>query len=95
MGNKTLFIALFSAITLFSNCKKEPKSGTPPPPPIGGGTITEGTTNVEITRAQKFQTIDGFGFFGAQDVWWGSAANMYSDAWADGSYRPWRDYLER
>ena len=98
MGNKTLFIALFSAITLFSNCKKEPKSGTPPPPPIGGGTITEGTTNVEITRAQKFQTIDGFGFFGAQDVWWGSAANMYSDAWAelvlnDLGITIWRDEL--
>jgi O-glycosyl hydrolase len=40
---------------------------------------------VSINKNTKHQTIDGFGFFGARDVWWGSAnaAHFYSDAWLD------------
>ncbi len=40
---------------------------------------------LSINKNTKHQTIDGFGFFGARDVWWGSAnaAHFYSDAWLD------------
>lgn len=38
---------------------------------------------LDIDAATEYQTIDGFGFFGAQDVWWGSAGNMWSDAWGE------------
>ena len=38
---------------------------------------------IQIDATKKYQTIDGFGFFGAQDVWWGNAANIWSDAWGD------------
>jgi glucuronoarabinoxylan endo-1,4-beta-xylanase len=38
---------------------------------------------VKIDRAQRFQTIDGFGFFGAHDVWWGQAKDMANPAWFD------------
>jgi glucuronoarabinoxylan endo-1,4-beta-xylanase len=44
-----------------------------------GGSV--GTPNVTIDRTKTFQTIEGFGFFGAQDVWWGNASDMWSDAW--------------
>ena len=37
---------------------------------------------VTITKSTKFQIIDGFGFFGAQDVWW-SGSTLISNAWAD------------
>ncbi|MBN2575805.1 MAG: hypothetical protein JXP73_14660 [Deltaproteobacteria bacterium] len=38
---------------------------------------------VTIDRAQRGQTIDGFGFFGAHDVWWGSAKDVVNAAWFD------------
>lgn len=37
---------------------------------------------VNVDRSVKYQTIEGFGFFGAYDVWWGSGA-MWNDAWGD------------
>jgi O-glycosyl hydrolase len=41
--------------------------------------------SLSVNKNTKHQTIDGFGFFGARDVWWGSsnAAHFYSDAWLD------------
>ena len=36
-----------------------------------------------IDKSIKYQTIDGFGFFGANDVWQKDAANMWNDAWAE------------
>lgn len=38
---------------------------------------------VSIDKTTSYQTVDGFGFFGAQDVWWGSAGNMWNDAWGE------------
>ena len=38
---------------------------------------------VTINKSTKYQTIDGFGFFGAQDVWWGNSADMWNDAWGE------------
>ncbi len=43
---------------------------------------TGGGTPITVTKATKYQTIDGFGFFGAEDVWWSGGA-LISDAWAD------------
>lgn len=68
---------LFSAFIVFSfACSKKNTSVTPGPP------ANEIASTATIDRSQKFQTIDGFGFFGAKDVWWGDAANLYSEEWA-------------
>jgi O-glycosyl hydrolase len=37
---------------------------------------------VRIDRSTKHQTIEGFGFFGARDVWWSSAEKLVDAAWA-------------
>lgn len=56
----------------------------------GGATVTGGSTgagglvgtpNVTIDLSTQYQTIEGFGFFGAQDDWWGNASDLWSDAW--------------
>jgi O-glycosyl hydrolase len=88
-----LLISLAACIQL--SCGKKI---TPEPTPVTPVPTAEVTTSIEITRADKFQQIDGFGFFGAQDVWWGNASNMYSDAWAttaltDLGITIWRDEL--
>ncbi len=36
---------------------------------------------VTLDRSTTAQTIEGFGFFGAHDVWWGSDADMVSEDW--------------
>jgi O-glycosyl hydrolase len=38
---------------------------------------------VTIDRTQRSQTIDGFGFFGAHDVWWGQLQDLVNTAWFD------------
>jgi len=40
-----------------------------------------GAAEVTLDRSVTHQTIEGFGFFGAQDVWWGSAEDMVSEEW--------------
>lgn len=55
------------------------KKGEPAPPENNAQPLI---SSIRIDRSQKFQKIDGFGFFGAKDVWWGDAKNLYSDAWA-------------
>ncbi len=38
---------------------------------------------MQINRNITHQTIDGFGFFGARDIWWtDNQDNLYSDEWA-------------
>lgn len=39
--------------------------------------------SISIDKSVKYQTIDGFGFFGAADVWWGSPTAMWNDAWGE------------
>ena len=39
--------------------------------------------SITVDKSTKYQTIEGFGFFGAADVWWGNAANMWNDAWGE------------
>jgi glucuronoarabinoxylan endo-1,4-beta-xylanase len=41
------------------------------------------TFNVTVNKSLRHQTIDGFGFFGAQNTWWSSASSLWSDAWGD------------
>lgn len=38
---------------------------------------------ITVDKNITYQTIDGFGFFGGQDVWWGAAGNMWNDAWGE------------
>lgn len=37
---------------------------------------------VRVDRGTKYQTIEGFGFFGARDVWWSPADRLIDPAWA-------------
>jgi glucuronoarabinoxylan endo-1,4-beta-xylanase len=37
---------------------------------------------VRVDRTTRHQTIDGFGFFGARDVWWSDAEKLVDPAWA-------------
>jgi O-glycosyl hydrolase len=77
MKNKkeTLILRLVISILVLVpvGCKKE----TPPPP------VTEvAKSNITIDKTVTYQTIDGFGFFGAYDVWW-ATGNLWNDAWGD------------
>ena len=42
-----------------------------------------GSFNITINKGVTFQTIDGFGFFGAMNTWWSSPSSLWSDAWGD------------
>ncbi|AHM62810.1 fibronectin type III [Flammeovirgaceae bacterium 311] len=55
---------------------------------------------ITIDKATRFQTMDGFGFFGGRDVWWSSPNenHFYSEAWlekivADLGITIWRNEL--
>ncbi|MEO8764021.1 MAG: hypothetical protein ABI416_07030 [Ginsengibacter sp.] len=70
---------LFPLLLLFllmAMCSKKNSGKTPDPPivPVVNSTVT-------IDRTQKYQTIDGFGFFGAKGVWWDKASSLYNDIW--------------
>jgi len=65
--------ALLFFVLFLLNCKKE----TTPPQ------VKEVTkSNITIDKTVTYQTIDGFGFFGAEDVWW-ATQNLWSDEWGD------------
>ncbi len=63
-------------------CKSKPDLPGPDPGPTDP---VDELPNVDITLdyTVTYQTMDGFGFFGAQDVWWGSAANMWNEEWGE------------
>ncbi len=65
-----------STITVIGGSVLSPFAGTDTPP---------SGIALSVNKNTKHQTIDGFGFFGARDVWWGSAnaSHFYSDAWLD------------
>jgi O-glycosyl hydrolase len=49
----------------------------------GGVLAHRDTAEVTIDVGTQYQTIDGFGFFGAKDTWWQEAANLYSADWGN------------
>lgn len=75
-----LFFAIF---ILLMACSKKNSSSATPPSPAPLAPIPEVSSTVTIDRSEKYQTIDGFGFFGAKGVWWDNASALYSDAWAE------------
>ena len=72
------FFWLFTSVFILSalGCKKGSDTDGEQPP----GTLTK--SNITIEKSVKYQTIDGFGFFGACDVWWASG-NLWNDSWGD------------
>lgn len=68
-----MFIFLFSC--------KNGESETPDEPGIPEPILPKIT--VEIDKSTKYQTIEGFGFFGGADVWWSSPSAVWNDAWAE------------
>lgn len=68
---------------LLAGCSKKTSSITPAPPiPPTPPPSADVLSTATIDRSTKYQTIDGFGFFGAKGVWWDNAGNLYNDAWA-------------
>jgi glucuronoarabinoxylan endo-1,4-beta-xylanase len=41
-----------------------------------------GPSTVHVDRSVKYQTIEGFGFFGARDSWWAPAQQLVDAEWA-------------
>ena len=68
-------ISLILIVSLLFSCKK---GGSEPIPVAILPQIT-----ITIDKSVKYQTIEGFGFFGAADVWWASPAAMWNDAWGE------------
>jgi O-glycosyl hydrolase len=67
-------------IGLLFSCKK---GGTEPTPNPGDTTPLLQQITVSIDKSVRYQTIEGFGFFGAADVWWENADKMWNDAWGE------------
>lgn len=90
------FTALIIGLVL-TGCGK--KSNDPKPNPTPNPDPTpDVTATATIDRSTTYQTIEGFGFFGARDVWWGNENNLYSDAWAEQAIKDlgitvWRNEL--
>ncbi|MGD0754995.1 MAG: glycoside hydrolase family 30 beta sandwich domain-containing protein [Bacteroidales bacterium] len=73
--NNLLTLILF--IHLSVGCKKIGKED-----PLSNPAAELAKINITIDKSVNYQTIDGFGFFGAYDVWW-AAQNLWNDAWGD------------
>jgi len=71
--------SLLLMIVVMLSCDKKSGGGTPPPVPSGSFP----KVNITVDKAVKYQTIDGFGFFGAADVWWSGTGGLWSDAWGE------------
>lgn len=39
--------------------------------------------SIVVDKTIRFQIIEGFGFFGAYDVWWANPDRMWNDSWGD------------
>jgi O-glycosyl hydrolase len=83
---------LFALALLFASCPENntpnpPPNKPPSPPPQGDTAMTAdpggSAINVTFDVNTKYQTIEGFGFFGGMSVYWSSEADLYSDAWAE------------
>jgi O-glycosyl hydrolase len=78
-GKRTAFLCLLILVFILPalQCKKNDSGPNQENHP---GTLAK--SNITIEKAVKYQTIDGFGFFGACDVWWASG-NLWNDSWGD------------
>lgn len=79
------FGVVLVAFFAISCSKKNNIAPTPAPPVVIDPPVEikpDVTTTATIDRSVKYQTIDGFGFFGAKGVWWDNVNNLYSDEWA-------------
>jgi glucuronoarabinoxylan endo-1,4-beta-xylanase len=77
---KTFFLKfslLFFLLHLNASCGKAGSEPLPEPDPA----LPKVTVNID--KSVKYQTIEGFGFFGANDNWWKDAAILWNDAWAE------------
>lgn len=60
-------------------CGDSENEPTQNPPDIPIASVT-----LDINTEQTYQTIDGFGFFGARNVWWtGDESSLYTEEWGD------------
>ena len=73
-NHATLFPAMV-VFLFFSFCKKTGNNAVPDP--------ELQKVIVTVDPAVRFQKIEGFGFFGAADVWWSDANTMWNDAWGE------------
>jgi len=64
----------------FLNCK-EGGSASAPVPVVPDPVLPKIT--ITIDKTIKYQIIDGFGFFGAADVWWAETGSVWNDAWGE------------
>ncbi len=84
-GRSIVLIALIfqcffpTAQTIGASRKGRGNSGALP----DGMYFKTGSLAIDIDTNTKYQTIDGFGIFGAMDTWWGNPQGMYSDRWAN------------
>lgn len=76
-----LFLLFLLLVTSHYSCSKNDENEKPEDKIPTGEVLDSVIVSVNLT--ETFQTIEGFGFFGANDVWWGSAANMWNDAWGE------------
>jgi glucuronoarabinoxylan endo-1,4-beta-xylanase len=80
---KIKFSCLISGILvlmLFLSCKKGDNE------PVGDPIVPDPVLpkiTIAVDKSVKYQPIEGFGFFGAADVWWAGAGSMWNDAWGE------------
>ena len=74
-----LLLALFS-LQFCLSCEKEKNTEETKTPPAD--TTLEKRT-ITLYKTIKYQTMEGFGFFGASDVWWASAGQLWNQEWAE------------
>jgi len=77
---------LAAATTYAMRVRARDAAGNWSPQSVALDVTTAGATanyDVTINKTARNQTIDGFGFFGAQNNWWSASSSLWSDAWGD------------
>lgn len=69
-------LLLFLYVIPFYSCGKQDDIETPPAQVVDPVTVT-------INLQETYQTIEGFGFFGGNDVWWAGPSNVWNEAWGE------------
>lgn len=78
LSTTLVFIILFC---LLGACKKNSGGNTPVTPDLPLPVTT--SVAIAVDKAVKYQTIQGFGFFGGHDVWWANATDVWNQAWGE------------